>query len=1038
MTDFPSSLKIINASAGSGKTYLLAKSFVELLILNPFNYRHILAITFTKKATAEMKDRVLLFLQELAQGKNDDLKQDIVATIKTNYNLEVNHLVQKNALLALQNILHNYANFNITTIDSFFQHVIRSFAKELNLPIGLNIELDTEQVIKDCVDLIFDEYNGKNTVLSNWLEKYINFTIVEDKSWKIKKNIFSLGKELLKEEFDLYYNILDNSLDFDFFEKEIVQLQQKIKALEQTVQEKIDQARAICKTYAIDYSKFSFGISTVDGFLNKAKYLELDGTTRLKKMLDGEQDFLSAKTRKEAPEIALAIENCWHNGLQNILSDIYIFEEENNKEYKTYKSALQNIYSLALLSAINDKVKTYRKKENCLLINDANHWISKITKNSSSPFIYEKTGLYLRHLLIDEFQDTSLLQWNGVLPLIIEILSQYNTTVTIVGDPKQSIYRWRGGKMDLLLYQIEQDIKNTDNIIKKPLEKNYRSKKNIVDFNNFLFNTIKSSLSINRLENAYESIVQESKYKEDDGFIKIEWTTKENHLDSFLNDIQNYISQQQQSNQTINYKDIAILVRSNAEGIKIANHLQANNIPFISTESVLVKNDLSVQLIIALLYYIYDETELFYKYQLESYYTQYHQLGNLSEIFDANKTSWFIDDWLNENKTQLNTLLSLNLSECIYIAINLLNIKTINHAYILRFLDVVQTFTQEKETNISAFLNYWEEKKESIAVLPSSEVNAVQIMTVHKSKGLQFKAVFIPFGNWRLNAKANTIFWAAANNADLSLTHFPINIKSDLASTHFDKSYFLEQELSTIDTINLCYVAFTRAEEQLFVYYIDKSTESKTENNLGDLIKNTLYNNQFNNSIFENNIFKYGSDVIITTKKTTANTIATATLASVNLLNQSIQTHLANQTSFETTIKGKFFHQLMELSFGIGDISNYAMQLNATYLLTNDAVQQIIHQVNTTKTLFANNTWLNKDYQILKERKIIYQKEVLIPDIVFKNENNIVIIDYKTGAKEKSHETQIKKYQVAYTSIFNLPCETYLLYTDDMNLIKVD
>lgn len=1035
MTDFPSSLKIVNASAGSGKTYLLAKSYVELLVLNPYNYRHILAITFTKKATAEMKDRVLLFLHELSQGKNEGLKQDIISTIQKNYNLNVSSSIQKNALFALQNILHNYANFNITTIDSFFQHIIRSFAKELNLPIGLNIELDTEKVIKDCVDLIFDEYNGKNTVLSKWLEKYIQYTIVEDKNWKIKKNIFDLGKELLKEEFDLYYNVLDESLDFNFFEQEIVRLQAKINEIEKTVLAKIEKARAICKFYEIDYSKFAYGVTTVDGFLNKAKFLELEGTARLKKMLDGEQDFIASKTKKDEPEIATNIENCWHNGLSEILSEIYLYEENNVKDYKTYKSALQNIYSLALLSAINDKVKAYRKRENCLLINDANHWIGKITKNSSSPFIYEKTGMHLRHLLIDEFQDTSLLQWNGVLPLIIEILSQYNTSVTIVGDPKQSIYRWRGGKMDLLLYQIENDLKrNVAEITKKPLEKNYRSQKNIVLFNNFLFDIIQSTLKVERLENAYENIKQYAKYNTDDGYIKIEWTTKENHLDVFLKDIQNYIALQEHS---INYKNIAILVRTNAEGIKIANLLQTHNIPFISTESVLVKNNLAVQLIIALLYHIYDKNESFYKYQLENCFAQYHQLGSFSDIFNTNKETWLIDDWLTKNENQLNTIANLNLSDCIYTAIEILNIKAINHAYLLRFLDMVQNFAQETESNISSFLNYWEEQKDKIAVLPSSEVNAVQIMTVHKSKGLQFKAVFIPFGNWKLSAKANTIFWASANNTDLSLTHFPLNFKSELAETHFDESYILEQESSAIDTINLCYVAFTRTEEQLFVYFFDKSAEAKTENNLGDLIKNILTNNQFNNKSIDNNIFEFGLNSFITTNNTANNIIKIEALHSVDLLNQSTQTHLANQSTIETTIKGKLLHQLMELSFNITEIDSYAQQLNAAYLLSKSDLQLVCNTVEKIKTLFKSNGWLSNEYKILKERKIIYQNEILIPDIVFKSTEKIIIIDYKTGNKEKRHIEQVKKYQVVYSSLFDVECQAYLLYTDEFNLEKI-
>lgn len=1036
-----SQLKIYQSSAGSGKTYTLAKSYVKILILNPNHYRNILAITFTKKATAEMKNRILLFLEQIKTNTNPKLVDSIIVEIKQEYNTDVSKTIHNQADKAIQYILHDYSHFQVTTIDSFFQHIIRSFAKELKLPIGTQVELDTDKVLKECIQKLLESYEYADEDVAQWLEQFVYNNIDNDKGWKIETSIARLGKELLKEDYVLIKNNLEDikKIDFNQYHNVAKQQQEIIDNYKIYLQEQATIAENIIKENNINTVLFSN--DTIRAFIQNAKNSNLESIVRITKMLNGEMALFSKATMKSHPDEVEKITAIWHTALYEPLNNILNYHLKHAQPYHTAQSVLKNIYAMALLDELSNQLSEYRNKENKVLISDAPYFISKIASEEATPFIYEKISTFIQYILIDEFQDTSALQWKSLLPIVIEILAKGNGLSLIVGDAKQSIYRWRGGKMELILHQINNDLKAFKTLKQEiVLDSNHRSCPTIISFNNAIFAQISNDYKdLPLLQDAYWHSEQKIVKTTNDGYVQCKW------LDADENEEQNIYpivaDEIRTLHQRYNWKDIAILLRTNKEAIDLANYFQENatDIPFVSGESLLIANHLSVKLIVATLEYILFSNTNFYAYKLEHIFCQYFKIANTNDVL-TNTQNHHFQSYLQQRNINIISLQQLTLLDTVATLLHTYAIDKESNMYVLRLLDEIHQFIEKNNNQVLSFLNYWKEKKQKISILPTEDTDAVQIMTIHKSKGLEFPVVLMPFVDWSLHPKAGTIFWTENTTFEIDNPALPISYVKALDDSDFSNAYQHETQISIVDNINNLYVAFTRAENELYLYSKNpkenkNNTTTSDVKNVSDLLRQSLMKSEMLNAYFiDSNTYQLGSKPLVQKKQ--YNSFNTNFNFS-NIISDNQYMLTVPAYSDDSIKKGEIIH---ELAMHIDDekkIETKLVAIKEKYQLDEQSIA-VYKKIHTSITnLLHKHQMLKSEYKYYYEKDLIFNNAIIRADLAIEAPNEIFIIDYKTGQEEPKHQQQLLMYKNAYAKIFSKPTKAYLLYSDLMYLKEV-
>ncbi|MDA3781226.1 MAG: UvrD-helicase domain-containing protein, partial [Bacteroidales bacterium] len=491
-------LKIYKASAGSGKTFKLTEEYLKLVYANPYAYKQILAVTFTNKSTAEMKNRILqeLYLLSINDASDKNIKQsEHKISLSKFFNLSDTEIRNK-AKSILNNILHDYSKFSVNTIDKFFQQILRSFTKEIGIQPGYQIELNSDEILGNSIDELMNEI-GDNAQLQEWLVKYSESKISEGKNWDFKKNLESLGKQIFTEKYkELNQDFIENA-DKELFNKYLKDLNSIKHEFENKLIKIGNEAIQYISSIGLEISDFSYGKSGVMNFFNKLSNKIFD--TPGKRVLDAQEsvDNWYKKTSTKKDEI----ENAVNTKLLSLLKDAVNHFNNEVANYNTATSILKNFYTLGILKDISRKIKEYSKRNNVFLLSDGAKLLNDIINNNDAPFIYEKVGNIYKHFLIDEFQDTSTMQWGNFKPLITNSLSQAKKNI-IVGDIKQSIYRWRNSDWSILAHKVNNDFKQ---FLPKTeaLEYNYRSEKNIINYNNTIFAYAASILQndfINKIE----------------------------------------------------------------------------------------------------------------------------------------------------------------------------------------------------------------------------------------------------------------------------------------------------------------------------------------------------------------------------------------------------------------------------------------------------------------------------------------------------------------------------------------------------------
>lgn len=1053
---------IYKASAGSGKTYTLVKEYLKIVLKNPEEFRHILAITFTNKAADEMKDRVVKSLIKLSNGEDKELEKTLISEGVTTD-------IKQNSLIVLKNILHKYFYFSILTIDSFFQRVIRSFSKELNLHIGYTLEMDTDMVIEKITDELLDDI-GEDEQLTEFLEDFVYKNIDESKDWKIENQIKNIGMEIFRERFwELKQQFEEDVLDKVKVKEIIDKIREIVFSFENEMTQLSRKANDICENNGLEISDFTRGtISYLINHIGLNKKYE-PGINVYKAYNDKSAWY--PKSSKKKDKIVKALDS----GLDSLLHEAIDLWESEGERYNTAKALFKTIHVIGIFKDLLNKLKKYRDENKLMLISDANNIIQQITSDmAGAPFVYEKIGNHYKYFLIDEFQDTSTFQWTNLLPLIENSLSEGNLSM-VVGDVKQSIYRWRNGNMRLLLDKINKHLKLFEDVIEeKTLEENRRSRKNIVEFNNKLFSGAPSFIEDNilkskneLLENAYNESTQRPGKDKPGGYINIKYIhyDKNSEVKPYEIATLEVISiVKQLSDEKIPLKDILILTRKNDEASDLAKTLGENNIPVVSSDSLYLSNSPKVKLLVNLLKYIVDNKNILAKSEALYNCTLITcSVNEFDKIFFSNESqskrselSRSIEDeslfnkiipadffWKNESNggvdySKINSSLNnLSLYELIESLIRIFSLSDKPDSYLMRFMDIVLEYAAKYTGDLTGFLSWWDENWTKYSIIVPEEADALRIMTIHKAKGLQSRVVIVPYLRWQMGMK-DTYMWAATDEEPFDETPFLIKASKATKRTFFAHDYKEEEELTCIDNLNLLYVAFTRPIDRLYAVVAEPGNKTMTA---GVMLRSIIINNDDlkKNYNLEKNVFELGSKVIYKSdRKSEQKTIALKKYISNDLYRRITirQKHeslklLKDKDFSDKTSWGNLVHKALSYINKPEEVNIAIERMKQEGLITGSETEYLNDKIAQILLLDEVKRWFVTDYDVKTEKNILQPDgETIRPDRVLVKNNKAIVIDYKTGIEKEEHAAQINKYANALMNMGYSSIEKYLFYVE--------
>ena len=828
-------LTVYKASAGSGKTFTLATEYISLLVENPMNYRTILAVTFTNKATEEMKMRILSQLYGIWKQLPDSDKYLKKVQEKTGLDAEV---ISQRAGIGLSNLLNNYNYFRVETIDTFFQSILRNMARELDLTTNLRIGLNDYQVEELAVDQLIADLSTTDAMLQ-WILQYIMDNISDDKSWNVIGQIKQFGRHIFSDAYkDVGRSLEEKLAEPGFFDQYSTHLRELRQSAEERMKQFADAFFDILDDEGLTVDDFLYGKAGVSGFFIKLRQGQFDeniaGVRVTKSVGDPEKWYKKTHPRRELIH-ALA-----DSKLDSLLRQAL---DERPRQWRLYKSAdltLRHLSQLRLLSGIEQKVHELNQDANRFLLSDTQQLLHSLIGDSDSPFIFEKIGAQLEHVMIDEFQDTSTVQWQNFRVLLDEAMSHGNSKNLIVGDVKQSIYRWRAGDWRLLNnIESQFDARQTETL---PLGTNYRSQRRIITFNNTFFKEAAqleylslqeiNEAEASQLQRAYADVEQKiPEDRPDEGYVRIELLPAEDYQTQVFERLKETVSELLAAGAT--QKQIAILVRTNAVIPLIAQYFmeQMPEVTIVSDEAFRLDASSAVCMLIrAMQLLVRPDDQLTKAAIVKSYHTDILQdyQGDGVQMLVTTDLDALLPEAFIAHLDDLRSLPLYDLAERLYTIFGLENLPG-QSAYVCAFYDYLVNFVNESAADITAFLNEWDETFCS-KTIQSDETSGIRIFSIHKSKGLEYEHVICPFCDWQLEKQSGNILWCQPTEAPFNdLPIVPVDYsQKQMMGTIFEADYRHEHLQNTVDNLNLLYVAFTRACRSLFVIGRRKATGTRS------------------------------------------------------------------------------------------------------------------------------------------------------------------------------------------------------------------
>lgn len=1042
-------MTLYKASAGSGKTFMLAVRYIAILARNPQAYRNILAVTFTNKATAEMKQRIMSQLYGISHNLNesDAYFNTVRELVPQQYS---DAQIRQNAGKALTLILQDYGHFRVETIDSFFQSVLRGLARELQLGSNLSLELDQDGVISSAVDAFLANLEPKSKE-NKYVLDFVQDNIDNDKGWHIDHQLKEFSKQLFSEVFMEKGTVLRDALENpdtiqsyakslkEKRDKLISELTEKTKRCGENISRQLEQRGY--PVSALGSNQCKLAQSILDG-----TFLEKDAGKTIGNIISGKSTLFRQPDIKKDPS------------LEAFTSDIAIplFSEAKtlHEQYEwcvnSYDAALRHLNELALLLAVRSEINRQNQEEGRFVLADTAHLLSSLTENDTS-FVFEQTGSFVRHLMIDEFQDTSSMQWKNLQLLILECLSQSQDCL-VVGDVKQSIYRWRNGDWNILNSGIEQRFRdyNPETI---PLKTNRRSHGNIIEFNNSIFPKAKSILmegyydlfgmKHTALEKAYSDVGQENPRKIQDGYVRVSMLREgksgtdrdELAMQMIETEIDRLI------NAGVKYEDITLLLRNKKDITTIANYFATArpDLPMISGEAFQLDSSHAVRIIVNAMRWIYEESDqvalasLLYERSKEILGEDADLRTLMNGDLDA-----ILPDNMAANRERLRNIPLYELAE--YLNRTLLCGKAGSQdAYILTFLDVVKEFSARTSADISDFIDAWNDKLHKKNI-PSGNTASIRLMTIHASKGLEFHTVIIPYCDWTICKSGDQIWCEPQEEPFNEIPLLPVEYSKSLDNSVFNEEYRQETSRQMVDNLNLLYVAATRPICNMVILSATPAgKDANTITRISDVIAKCFYD-EYRIQPDEDGFLLYEKGEILPHYDErryvnvnnpleaipTSYDIAMESYGIIANFRQSGESQRFTHSSSDDAAKpegaqesyienGKLLHQLLSAIKTPGDIRREVRNLLSQGLIESSAkAESIISLISKAISAPEVERWFAPHWTLFNETSVLFRHNGKVqtrrPDRVMTDGNETIVVDFKFAKEREEHLHQVQEY----------------------------
>ena len=1076
-------LFVYKASAGSGKTFTLAVHYIRQLIEDPRAYRRILAVTFTNKATAEMKSRILSQLYGLATGDHGSESYLKVLLKETGKDEDA---LRAAAAEALQNILHDYSRFRIETIDSFFQSVMRNLARELELGANLTIELNNSEVLGDAVDCLIEKLDRRSPVLA-WLMDFIEERIADDKSWKVAREVKAFGQNIFNERYIEHGANVRRQLDDPQF------IPTFRRQLEELRTEALEQMKGFARQFAdtlemngLSPADLKGGHRGIGSYFAKLEAGNLKDDIRnatVEKCLNSPEEWTAKTSKARARILALAEEE-----LMGVLADAERFRPGNLRVVNSCDLTLRYLNHLRLLTHIDREVRLQNQLHNRFLLSDTNALLHGLIREGDASFVYEKIGATLDTVMIDEFQDTSRMQWENFRLLLEESLARKEGSL-IVGDIKQSIYRWRNGD-----WKILAGIGNDPAFRIRPctLGTNWRSEANIVGFNNAFFTAACRVLAdryreayghpCEELTEAYADVRQLTGKQEAKGYVRLSFLADspehpyaETQLALLAEEVERL------TENGIHTSDIAILVRKNRTIPAIADWFDRHTRHrIVSDEAFRLDASAALNTLIDALRYLTCPDNRIALARLALAY-QRDILGNGTDwnTLLLGRTEDYLPAAFVLRQADLRLLPLYELLQQLFEVFGLQRI-TGQDAYLFAFFDAVTQYQQDHPSEPSAFIKYWEETL-CAKTIPSGEIDGIRILSIHKSKGLEYHTVLIPFCDWKMeNETFNHLIWCRPDGQGTDIAPFdaldlvPVNYSQGMASSIYRGSFLEEQLQLWVDNLNLLYVAFTRACKNLLVWgrqdqrgtvseLLDDALALLTDNNEEEVTLRPVPAPETEEDGNEEVVQAYEMGRLCPSepsrKRAESNRMtapATGTLVRVEPRTAAFEFRQSNQSAEfldggdEEEDEGRSYirqGQLLHAVFAsirqAGDLPQALARLRFEGVIDSDEQEQRIRQLATWALRHPQaQRWYDGSWELYNERTILYtdedgQLQTRRPDRVMRKDGQVVVMDFKFGKPKEEHHRQVAEYMRLLADMGHTDIEGYLWYVFRGEMVKI-
>ena len=930
-------INIFKASAGSGKTHTLSKTYLDLLLKadSKTAYRNILAVTFTNKATEEMKERILRDLAE--EGKTNPRAREI-----------------------LINLLHDYGSFSVSTIDKFFQQALRAFSRELGSSGNYQIELDKASLTKEAMDRVLDDLTEKDKDLLGWFTKQLETALDNGESFHLESSLYEMA-----EEFG------DVNEKFTYDKKKLTELKARCKEIVDTFHKDVYE-NALC----------------------------IDTTTWGKTAAKGLAQYAGAQTKYKdsvkaanATTLAKLAETAGCEAMYALMNP----QGRRWKEYRTARMVEKVIFTLGLAEEFYSKLAIIEEEKGVISLDESTSLLRDIIDGSDAPFIYEKLGVRFNHFLLDEFQDTSVVQWENFKPLLANSVSEGYSNI-IVGDVKQSIYRWRNSDWNLLDKEIEENFKGKVEVI--TLKENWRSTQSIVDFNNEFFTFAADNLGLSKI---YADVKQEVKVEDSqEGCVTVDFCEDE------LEMIDGYIEQAVAAGAKMS--DMAILLRTNGEGKKVAEYLLSKGYSVISDDSLDLKSSLIIRKIVSYLHSLCNNSDSLNTYLSESLEIdlerEYHSLLDLVDgvIKDLSET--------HPDEIKGQTL------------------------FIQSFMDDILEWTSIHGNDLRQYLKHWEESK--IAISSPNDPNAIRITTVHKSKGLAFPIVIFPFAEKVGLFKEDTLWCHLDSDAEMGESFnsiFPVVLGKSSGDSFFSESLKNEMEMQRIDNLNIFYVCLTRARKEMHII---------AKNPPKSLIDGKSSPNDLSQLLYlycEQNGYTFGSPY-------RWNEASKKEDSEIEEFDAEYETYGMNPEACSKRFVASsdawdyFSEEGIGQSKRLRGIEQHAL---LSRIRTSDDAPEVLRSIEPqTRELLlerisAHSEWFSPELKTLNEVAIIDSfGNTNRPDrVLVDEEGHVTVIDFKFGEEDEKYSGQVRRYMRLFREMGYGEVSGYIWYVPIDKIIQV-